>query len=1156
MGALVVLALLIPPPGLASPFGSASASPYQGNITEGGVVPVSFILNSTGFNLSNRFWGTTVTPRTELLDNETALVSATPARVIVWPGAAAGDQYDPIPTSLNVSINPTTGTASVTGNSSGPTLLNNPGGTSNPSAATEAQFVAFCESINCTAILQVPGEVNNTLLAQQVVYYTEHVLNFTPAAWEVGNEPELWKYWNCPWADWTKSLCDTHNNNVGHNNKLITPPEYADEVQNYTEALRLVDPAIQIIGLPGTGRPENHLSVTDWVNATVEVNLLNPNGSPNPNFAGVAFHDYPGGKFGIPTLPQFYATIASTAGLPARVESVRNAVQNITTLSCGHVACEPVPVYVTEVGSALSHWNYSQFSVGFPGALDLAAQVVQSMTLNLTNLDLYATVFNTTNSWFSPSTLLARPDYTLYSAVLPHLGGLVYPVRLEPPNSPPYSGSNSTLDSNLYAIATVAEERENRSDLLALNLNTTTSVEFTPKLPGIGNGVPAEAWYWNGTLATLNGNLTSVATTSAPVGQYFPEGLPQNFTLSNQSIVLFEAYPAPGGVPVAFPAVGFPAPTRWFLRVDGELLTSNGTNSIMTFLPPGSYPVTGLPIPLPLNGREKFPVERLEPYLARPLVVESPAVTDNITFATQWAVRLASEPEGAGRVAPGGGWLNRSAPATIVATPSSGFAFSRWEGYSPMGGSYSGPNSTATITPMGPISETAVFVPGALVSFDENGLPAGTSWNVTLTHGDLTNSSTNPFLTFDLAQRNWSFNVGPIAGYRAAPNWGNFTVADQPLAVQINFTPFLSELVWNETGLGDSPHWGVWVNGVPYRSKGAWTTANVSNGTYDYQVYGPAGYTITPDSGVLSVVGAPIRTVVQFVPTPYPVSFSESGLPGGTTWSVVILQDNRTNTSTGATLTFTLSDRNWTYAVAPEPGFRANPARANFTVNGLPVSIQIVFTAVLYRVIWNETGLGDSPDWGVVANGATYHSNSSWTVARLSNGTVNYQVFGPAGYSFSPASSVLSVVGAPTGASVRFVPLSYRVDFIAAGLPVGLAWGVQLGNLSQNSTASIEEFQIHDARYHYSIGAPPGYFATPREGMLNVTDRPYSLQISFLPMTDPPVVPSVWNLGGAAAKEVAIMTVAGWCAFAALAALHRRRPEPGSDRPLEQEPPQ
>ncbi|MDA4129054.1 MAG: hypothetical protein OK422_06345 [Thaumarchaeota archaeon] len=50
----------------------------------------------------------------------------------------------------------------------------------------------------------------------------------------------------------------------------------------------------------------------------------------------------------------------------------------------------------------------------------------------------------------------------------------------------------------------------------------------------------------------------------------------------------------------------------------------------------------------------------------------------------------------------------------IIATPSSGYAFSSWSGSG--SGSYSGPNNPATLTLTGQISETANFVPGVSIS--------------------------------------------------------------------------------------------------------------------------------------------------------------------------------------------------------------------------------------------------------------------------------------------------------------------------------------------------------------------------------------------------------------------------------------------------------
>ncbi|MGA8664863.1 MAG: hypothetical protein WB809_07355 [Thermoplasmata archaeon] len=1198
-------------------------------------MPVSLQMNKTGFNLSLDYWGTTVTPRADLHSNLSDLIAATPSHVLVWPGAAAGDEYDPIPTSLNISINPMNGSASVSGNTSGPTLLYDVGATHTVAVANEAQFVALCESIHCTAILQVPGEVNNTTLAQQVVYYTEHILNFTPAAWEIGNEPELWKDWNCPWDDWTKPLCTSYNNKVGHNNKLVTPLEYAYEVQNYTQALRLVDPHIQILGVPATGRPENHLSVSDWVNATVSVNLLNPNGTPNDNLAGIAFHDYPAGKFGVPTLAQFYGTIASPAGLAARITGIRSAISNETTKLCAGLSCEPVPVYVTEVGSSLSHWNYSQYGLGFPGALDLAAQIVQSISLNLTNLDLYAAVLNTTNSWFPPSSLIPRPDYTLYSEVLPHLGTEVYPTTLLPPNSSLYFGnesnSNSTLHSNLYAVATVDPAAGNRADLMAVDLNLTTSVNFTPQLPGIGTGVPVEAWYWNGTLANLNGNVTAVATTVEPTSQYFPGGLPQNFTMRNQSLVVFEAYPSLVGVPVTFPASGLPVSTRWYVRVDNLLLTSNNSGTISTFLPPGTYTPDSEPVSLPLNGVEKVPVERLEPFLTSPLTVGSVPTIDPVNFSTQWSVNVTSVPDGGGNVSPTVSWLNASATAVLTASANPGEAFSRWTGYGP--GSYTGKANPVTIAPTGPITEKAFFTPAYFVTFLEQNLPAGTPWTVTI-RGTAYQSSTaslliaetngtygyevgavpgyraapeNSSVSIDGANvtvevtfikrtpppppppsywatfeeiglptgTNWSvsvravtewssttslaflekngtygFQVGAVSGYRSTPKNFSFSIEGSPQTIMISFIPQYHPpaefaVTFNETGLPAGIDWTVTVRNVTESASGSAIVFLLVNATYGFQVGAVSGYRSIPTNASVMVNGAPLTTVVAFLQrTPpaaaFPVDFVEAGLPSGTAWSVTVR--NATYSSVGPVVSTVEINGSFGYRVTPILGFAAHPQHAGFEVQGAPVQVSVNFTQVdLYWLVWNESGLGPAPQWSVTVDGASYNSGGAWTMALVSNGTHTYRVHGPEGFAPTPASGSVSMNGTSLEVRILFRPINYTVTFSESGLPGGSGWRVTLWTLVTLSTDTSDTFEIRNGSFAYSIVGPHGYSASPREGTLSVSGGPLSLHITFAPIPDGPVLPSDWTVAGTAVSVAAVLAFAAWGTFAALGAVSRKR---------------
>ncbi len=103
---------------------------------------------------------------------ETNAVNATPARVLVWPGAMAGEDYDPFTE----------------------THYDTYYGTPSHALTNESQFIQMCRAIRCTAIMQVPAEIDDPSFAEAVVNYTEVNLSYTPAYRMIVNEPELWEH--------------------------------------------------------------------------------------------------------------------------------------------------------------------------------------------------------------------------------------------------------------------------------------------------------------------------------------------------------------------------------------------------------------------------------------------------------------------------------------------------------------------------------------------------------------------------------------------------------------------------------------------------------------------------------------------------------------------------------------------------------------------------------------------------------------------------------------------------------------------------------------------------------------------------------------------------------------------------------------------------
>jgi hypothetical protein len=1019
-----------------SPSRVTSASTIVSAGPDYNVTAANLTINSTAIDLSPLFWGSTISPRSRLLPNEGTLVNATPTEVVVWPGGVAGDDYDPMTD----------------------TMYNDRGVGSKPTTS-EAQFVAWCKSIVCQAIVQIPAETESWQLALAVINYTERNLSFEPAYWEIGNEPELWTHTGIPWTSWNESQYSPLNQYA-----------YASLVQEFISKIRPYYPTIRFIGIAATGRPNHRAPLDDWIKALVAVD--------GPNISAVAYHSYPAGRGTVPdSLPYFFASINGSAGLMGRVSQVRAGLAAGASESpnptCQATCAQSIQIFVTEVGSGLSHNNYfNHWSVSFPGALDLAAQMTQAMDLDLPNQDLFGTVSNTANSWFSLVGAV-RPDYTLYSEILSHLGTVAYPVNLTLPVSCRCTGSNLTLGSDLYGIATVAPASHERADLMLVNLNLTTGASVRPELPGVAPGTPVELWTWSGNISNSSYTSTSnsthpAASTPAPVPVFFPNGLPANWTLAPQTVALFESYPE-GGVPVEFRASGFlqPAsPPRWNVEVGGALATANATSNLTLFLPPGTYPLSAPAIPLnngsalTAGNNELFPKERLEPYLPASFTLGTTPVTVPIDFAHQWWTNVTATPVAGGYVTPQPEWVNASQPVTLTAGPAFHYSLAFWEGY--RNGSVNSTAPQVTIDPSTWISEKAVFAWSYPVTFTETGLPSGTAWSITVrshfalpgSSGDANTSvgSITDTIGVEEANGSYGFEIGSVAGYRAS------------------------------------------VDGSSY----------LTNSSFN-------------------VSGAPADVAVAFFPlTPpaprFAVLFVESGLPRGSRWSVTSRNvtsvdpvgnseppsaDNLTETSDSNTILFDDSNGSYGYTVSSIPGYRAHPPAFGFAVEGPGLVISVQFAPVLYDVVWNETGLGSGVNWFVLLSNQTWVESvqnvGAWTSAHLANGTYTYAV--PDAASFLPQvrDGTFVVAGANVTFPVRFSEVHYEVEFRASDPLAGTSWEVRLSDSTTTSRTSLAGFGEPNGSYTFDVLAPSGYLALPSHGTITVDATPVTVNVSFVP---------------------------------------------------------
>ena len=198
------------------------------------------------------------------------------------------------------------------------------------------------------------------------------------------------------------------------------------------------------------------------------------------------------------------------------------------------------------------------------------------------------------------------------------------------------------------------------------------------------------------------------------------------------------------------------------------------------------------------------------------------------------------------------------------------------------------------------------------------------------------------------------------------------------------------------------------------------------NGTYSYIVGNVSGYSVSPSSGSITVSGKNLNQSITFTPTithvsKYTVTFTESGLPSGTTWYVNLSNGLHSGPITGSSYTFQLTNGTYSYTIATsDHTYEPSPSSGSLTVNGAPISESVTFSKVLYKVTFTESGLSPGTLWSVTLNGTSESSTSGTITFTEPNGTYSYTVSSVSGYTLSPSSGSIPVHGSNTAQSITF----------------------------------------------------------------------------------------------------------------------------------------
>ncbi|MGC8630771.1 MAG: DUF7619 domain-containing protein, partial [Thermoplasmata archaeon] len=140
----------------------------------------------------------------------------------------------------------------------------------------------------------------------------------------------------------------------------------------------------------------------------------------------------------------------------------------------------------------------------------------------------------------------------------------------------------------------------------------------------------------------------------------------------------------------------------------------------------------------------------------------------------------------------------------------------------------------------------------------------------------------------------------------------------------------------------------------------------------------------------------------------YTITFTESGLPSGTSWSVTL--NGSTESSTTNTITFTKPNGTYSYTIGSINNYTVYPSSGTITVKGANLTLTITFTAntTTYTITFTESGLPSGASWSVTLGNMTRSSTSSTITFAVPNGTYSWSVSLPSGYKAAEQSGSVS----------------------------------------------------------------------------------------------------------------------------------------------------
>ncbi len=433
-----------------------------------------------------------------------------------------------------------------------------------------------------------------------------------------------------------------------------------------------------------------------------------------------------------------------------------------------------------------------------------------------------------------------------------------------------------------------------------------------------------------------------------------------------------------------------------------------------------------------------------------------------------------------------------------------------------------------TFTPVTAVSSYNVW-------FNESGLPSGTSWWVDFNGTNV--SSTSASIAFTAQNGTYLFTdpaliLGGVGtDFVTSTNNGTVTVAGANVSVPIPYSAqyYLTTAVTPSAGGTVSPSSGWYAAGASV------SLSEAANATYDFVGWNGTGnvnYTGTNSTPTVTM-DSPVTEIAVFG-VAYEVSFQETGLLDGVTWSVTF--NGVTQSAYFVFLDFSAANGTYAYTVAPIPGYHTPSYSGNVTVAGSDVNVVIPWVRLTYNVSFVEAGLPSGTSWSVTLNGSSMSTLSSTLIFPEANGTYPWSVAAVAGYTANVTAGTVVVNGSAILIEIGWaasapVPVGYTVTFVETGLPTSTTWSVSLNSSSastpvQGATAALVLTGVPDGSYGYWVPAVGSYDPGPSGGSLTVAGANVTVNVAFTAHSTPPS-PTPSGSAGLSLLDLLVFAVVG-----------------------------